>query len=77
MTVLHSGDETCNIYLVFSVFTSRPASLLASNTASVPSYETYVFDKYIINIISTDQQLMYYIQFQPVLIFLDLSDGVF
>jgi len=62
------------MYLVFAVFTSEPTSLLASNRASV-FYGIYVFTQYI-NIISTDQELMYSIQFQS-FIFLDLPDGIF
>jgi hypothetical protein len=63
------------IYLVFSVFTCRPTSLPASNRASVSFFDIYVFTGYI-NIVSTDQELTYSIQFHS-LILLDLPDGIF
>jgi len=53
------------------VFTSRPNSLLASNTASVLLYGIYIFAQYI-NIVSMNQKLMCSIQLQSFLIFLDL-----
>jgi hypothetical protein len=52
-----------NIYLVFSGFTSRPTSLLASNRAFVFLRGIYVFSHYI-NIISIGQKLMCPIQYQ-------------
>jgi len=52
-----------NHILVFSVFTSRSTSLLASNRASLLfPYGIYVIAQHID--ISTDQELTYSIQFQ-------------
>jgi len=42
-------------YILFSVFTSRPTSLLASNTATVFSLMVFMF--YSINVVSTEQKL--------------------
>jgi hypothetical protein len=46
-----------NLYLVFSVFTSAPTSLLASIKVCVHLYGIYVISQYI-HIIGIDQQLM-------------------
>jgi hypothetical protein len=66
------------MYLVFSVFTSRPTSLLVSIIIASVFFlcGIYVFTQYII-IISTDQEVVCSIQFPSVLIFLDLLDGIF
>jgi hypothetical protein len=62
-SVLPSDDMilTCS-FLVFSGFTSRPTSLLASNRVCVSLYGIYVFSHYI-NVISICQMLMCPIQF--------------
>jgi len=63
------------IFIVFSVFTSRPTSLLASNTATAFLYSIYVFIQYI-NMVSIDQELTYSTQFQSFLTFLDLPENI-
>jgi hypothetical protein len=73
--VLHSGGET-TIYLVSSVFTSRPTLLLASNSFSVFLYGVYVFAQYS-NIVSIDQEVMCSVQFQFFLLLLDLPDDFY
>jgi hypothetical protein len=58
-----------NTHRVFSGFTSRAASLLVSNRASVLFCMVFVFSNY--TIISTGQKLMCPIQFQSFLVLLD------
>jgi hypothetical protein len=67
-----------NKHLVSSELTSRQASLLASNKASVFFflYGIYVFSRYI-NRISIGQKLMCPIQFQFFRVLLDPPDGIF
>jgi hypothetical protein len=58
--VLHSGDVT-TIYLVLSAFIPWPTSLRAYNRVSVfVLYSFHIFTQYI-NIVSVDQELMYFI----------------
>jgi hypothetical protein len=65
-----------NIYLVSFVFTSRPISLPASNRASVFFLYGINISTQYFNTISINQELICYMQFQSLLIFLDLTDGV-
>jgi hypothetical protein len=62
--------------VVFSGFTSRPTSLLASNIASVFFYGMCVLPHYI-NIISIGQKLLCPIQFQSFLALLEPVNGIF
>jgi len=64
------------IFSFHCVFTSRPTSLLVLVEFCVFLYVIYVFTQ-VNNTVSTDQELMRYIQFQSFLIFLNLSDGIF
>jgi hypothetical protein len=63
------------MYLIFSVFSSRLTSLLASNTFFCV-FGIYVSNQYI-SIVSRDKDLVYSIQFQSFLIYLDLSEDIF
>jgi len=67
--------QDISICLVFSVFTSRQTSLLASDRTSVFLFMVCIFSTNVcINIVSIDQGLMYSVQFQS-FIFLDPLDG--
>jgi hypothetical protein len=63
------------MYLVVSVFTSRPTSLLLSERASI--FLRYLCFVYYTKIVSRDKDLMNSIHLKSFLIFLDLPDSVF
>jgi len=65
-----------NMYLVCSVFVSRPTFLLVFNRV-VFFFIVLRFLGHYINIIDIDHKLVYSIQFQAILIFLDLPNNVF
>jgi len=64
------------MYLVFCLYTSRPTSLVVSDSTYLFALCYLCFQQYI-NIISVDQKLIFYIQFQSFPNFLDLPDGIF
>ena len=73
ITYLYSLNLSCSL---LTPFTSRQTSLLELNKASAFSCSMYPFNQYI-NIISMNQRLNCPIQFQPLLIFLNLTNGIF
>jgi hypothetical protein len=63
--------------ILFSAFTHRLASLLVTNKVFVfVSIVFYIFTQYI-NITSTDHKLMYAIQLQSLLVYLDIPNSIF
>jgi len=72
--VMHALHKTC-AYVIFSVFNSRLVTLLPANKASLFFFVICLFPP--INIISTNQKLMYTIQFQAILLYLNPLKGLF